>query len=198
MRGNPTQILRAIDEFANQQDFLINIGSDKGRIVTDIIAEEKPRIFVKLGCYLGYSAILFADQMRRSRPGEHVQFWSLEFEARFAKIAEELIALAGLDGVVTVVVDPADESLRKLKADGILDHIDFLFLDHVEDLYERELKVAMDELKLLRPGACAVADNVVRPGAPKYREYVRNHEGLRSWGVKGLILPGEFEVSARL
>jgi len=35
---------------------------------------------------------------------------------------------------------------------------------------------------------------VVRPGAPKYREFVRGKEGLRSEGVRGLIQPGDFEV----
>ncbi len=38
-----------------------------------------------------------------------------------------------------------------------------------------------------------VADNVVRPGAPEYRELVRRHPGLKSDGVRGLIQPGDLE-----
>ena len=185
-----------MDEFANQHDFLINIGSDKGRIVADILAEEKPSILVELGGYVGYSAILFADQMKKQgAAGRTLRLWSLEFEPRFVAIASELVALAGLQDIVTIVTGPADESLRKLKADGKLDHLDLLFLDHVEDLYEQDLKVAMNELGLLKSGACIVADNVVRPGAPRYREYVRSHHALNSKGIKGLIMPGEFEAS---
>ena len=188
-------VLKAVDEFANQQDFLISIGVDKANILSRLLVEEKPRVIVELGGYLGYSAVLFADQMRRMTGNvQDFNVWSLEFEPEFAKIATELINIAGLSDCVTVVIGPADETLRQLKADGKLDVVDFLFIDHVEDLYEQDLKTC-EGLGLLRTGSCIVADNVVRPGAPKYREYVRQHPGLKSEGVKGLIMPGEFEVS---
>jgi catechol O-methyltransferase len=195
MQNNPAVILEAMDEFASQHDFLINIGNDKGRTVADIIAKHKPKIAVELGGYVGYSAILFAAQMRQvASDPDKVHLWSLEYDASFAAIATELIALAELQDLVTVVVGSADESLRKLKADGKVSSIDFLFLDHVEDLYEQDFRVAMDELGLLKTGAVIFADNVVRPGAPKYREHVRGRTDLRSEGVKGLIMPGEFDV----
>lgn len=185
-----------MDEFACQQDFLINIGSDKGYTVTKILSEEKPKVFVELGGYVGYSAIMFAEQMRRNADAaKTVRLWSLEFDPKFATIASEFIAIAGLSDIVTVVTGAADESLRKLNSDGKLDHIDFLFLDHVEDLYVQDFKVC-EELGLLKSGACVVADNVVMPGAPKYREHVRSHPKLKSWGVKGLIIPGDIEVCA--
>jgi catechol O-methyltransferase len=50
-----------------------------------------------------------------------------------------------------------------------------------------------EELGLLNKGAVIVADNVVRPGAPDYRELVRSHPGLKSEGVSGLIQPGDLE-----
>jgi len=173
MRGSPAQVLAAIDEFAAEQDFLINVGEDKGGIVAGLIAREKPKVFVELGGYVGYSAILFGDAMRKA-------------------VAMALVDLAGLGDVVKVVVGPADESLRRLHAEGQLQTVDVLFLDHVEDLYESDLKVC-ESLGLLKPGALVVADNVVRPGAPEYRKYVRSHPGLDSHGVRGLIMPGAFE-----
>jgi catechol O-methyltransferase len=45
----------------------------------------------------------------------------------------------------------------------------------------------------LKKGTVIVADNVVRPGAPEYRELVRGHPGLKSEGVRGLIQPGDLE-----
>ncbi|KAK3055621.1 hypothetical protein LTR09_003542 [Extremus antarcticus] len=188
MQGNPTLVLQAMDEFAYQHDFLINIGEHKGKIVTDLIAKVKPKVLVELGGYVGYSAILKLPPLRTS-----IYIWSLEFDANFAAIASELIKLAGLSDIVSVVVGSADESLRKLKADSKLSSIDFLFLDHVEDLCEQDFKVAVDELKLLKTGAVIVADNVKVPGAPEYRKYVRSREDLRSEAVKGLIMPGELE-----
>ncbi|KAJ6013327.1 S-adenosyl-L-methionine-dependent methyltransferase [Penicillium herquei] len=193
LRGSPEAICAIMDEFAAKEDFLINIGSDKGRKVHDMIKEEKPSVLVELGGYVGYSAISFGDAMRQAAgPGESVRLWSLEFDPLIASIAMNLIDLAGLSDVVKVVVGTAADSLKRLHAEGKLTNIDFLFLDHVEDLYLSDFQVC-EELKLLRSGALVVADNVVRPGAPKYREHIRQHPGVESWGVKGLIMPGEFE-----
>ncbi|KAJ5727152.1 S-adenosyl-L-methionine-dependent methyltransferase [Penicillium malachiteum] len=193
LRGSPQAICDVMDEFAAKEDFLINIGSDKGKKVHDMIKEEKPSVLVELGGYVGYSAISFGDAMRQAAgPGESVRLWSLEFDPLIASIAMNLIDLAGLSDVVRVVVGTAEDSLKRLHAEGKLTNIDFLFLDHVEDLYLSDFKVC-EELKLLRSGALVVADNVVRPGAPEYREHIRKHPGVESWGVKGLIMPGEFE-----
>ncbi|KAJ5860124.1 S-adenosyl-L-methionine-dependent methyltransferase [Penicillium soppii] len=194
LRGSPSNILRVIDEFAAQQDFLINIGPDKGDKVQKLIEDEKPTVLVELGGYVGYSSILFAEAMRRAHGGtkQDLRFWSLEFDPLMASIAMNFIDLAGLSDIVTVVVGSAADSIKRLHAEKKLTTIDFLFLDHVEDLYIDDLKVC-ENLSLLRPGSMVVADNVLRPGAPQYREYVRQHIGMESWSVKGLIIPGDYE-----
>lgn len=197
MRNNPALILSTMDTFAAQQDFLINIGSDKGRIVADLIAEHKPKVSVEMGGYVGYSAIWFADAMRRAAsPGTEVKLWSLEYEGRFARIARELVELAGLGDVVEVVVGEAGGSAVKLREEGKIreGEVDFLFLDHVEELYLPDFKIGWLDAKVLRKGALVVADNVVRPGAPEYRAFVRSQDGLSSEGVRGLIIPGDMEV----
>ena len=33
----------------------MNVGDDKGKIVADLIAEQKPEVMVELGGYVGYS-----------------------------------------------------------------------------------------------------------------------------------------------
>ncbi|KAJ5752492.1 hypothetical protein N7520_009409 [Penicillium odoratum] len=197
LRGSPSAICAVMDEFAAQEDFLINIGSDKGQKVHELIKKEKPSVLVELGGYVGYSAISFGDAMRQAAgPGESIRLWSLEMDPLIASIAMNIIDLAGLGDIVKVVVGPAADSMRRLKAEGKIAKIDFLFLDHVEDLYLADFQLC-ESLGLLQSGALVVADNVVRPGAPEYREHVRQHAGVESWGVKGLIMPGEFEVSVR-
>lgn len=194
LRGNPAAIIRVIDEFAARKGFLINIGSDKGAKVRDLIAKEKPTVLVELGGYVGYSAIWFGDAMRQAAGSDqNVRLWSLEIDPLMASIAMNLVDLAGLGDTVKIVVGSAASSLARLAGEGKLTSIDFLFLDHVEDLYLSDLK-SVEALHLLRPGALVVADNVVHPGAPEYREYVRQHPGMVSWGVKGLIIPGEIKV----
>lgn len=189
-------MLAAIDEFSANEDFLINIGPNKAGITSDIISQEKPTVFVELGGYMGYSAIWFGEAMRKARSGEKLMYLSLELEERFAKLAEELVQLAGLGDVVKFVVGPAGESLKNLVRDGTLakQSVDLLFLDHVEDLYAQELKVA-EELGILKKGGLVVADNVLRPGAPEYRKYVRNNPAYDTKAVPGLIVPGDWEVS---
>ncbi|KAF3761854.1 S-adenosyl-L-methionine-dependent methyltransferase [Cryphonectria parasitica EP155] len=196
LRGNPSKVLAAMDEFSAQEDFLISVGSDKERLLTGILAAEAPKVLVELGGYLGYSAILFADAMKRANPqgSPPPVVWSFEFSQEFADVAAKIIELAGLSESIKIVVGPADESIRRLKEEGKLATagVDVLFLDHVEDLYVQDLKVC-EELGLLKPGALILADNVVRPGAPEYVKYVRAHQNLESHGVRALIVPGEFE-----
>lgn len=126
-----------------------------------------------------------------------LRLYSLELSPVFADIAGQLIALAGLSDIVKVIVGSADSSLKKLVNDGELKDVDLLFLDHdpPEELYLKDFKV-VEQLGLLKKrGALVVADNVVRPGAPEYREFMRAKQGWESKGVSALIWPGELEVS---
>lgn len=195
IRNSPADICRVMDEFAAKENFLINIGSDKADKVGQIIEDEKPTVLVEFGGYVGYSAIFFADAMRRAaESADGLRLWSLEFDPLIASIAMNLIDLAGLSDIVKVVVGPAADSLERLKKEGKVGDVDFVFLDHCEELYVQDLKICV-VLGLLKSGSLVVADNVVRPGAPAYREYVRQNEKFESWGVKGLIMPGSFEAS---
>lgn len=46
IRGNPSRVLQAIDDFGRTKKYLMNVGDDKGKIVTDLIAEVKPQTMV--------------------------------------------------------------------------------------------------------------------------------------------------------
>lgn len=187
-----------MDEFSAKKDFLISIGDHKARILSNLISKETPKVAIEFGGYLGYSAILFADAMRRAnKTTENIHVWSLEVDPEFAAIARDMIDVAGLTNGITVVVGTAEETLKQLKKDGKLDKVDLLFLDHAEELYVPDLKVCQS-LELFKYGSVIVADNVVRPGAPDYRELVRNNPAYKSEGVRGLIQPGDLEVSTSI
>ncbi|KAF2758429.1 S-adenosyl-L-methionine-dependent methyltransferase [Pseudovirgaria hyperparasitica] len=190
LQNNPALILQAMDDFAASSEFLINIGSDKTRVLDNILAQHKPKILIEAGGYVAYSAIFFADRIRTYH-GAKAHVWSLEYEPKFAVIMEKIIEMAGLSAYVTVVVGSADESMRKLKKSGEIGSVDLLFLDHVEGLYEQDFKVAVDELGLLESGGMVLADNVLVPGAPEYVKFVRARKDLRSEGVPALIVPGD-------
>ena len=54
IRGSPQKMLEAIDEYGRTKKYLMNVGDDKGRIVTNLIADRKPQVMVELGGYVGY------------------------------------------------------------------------------------------------------------------------------------------------
>lgn len=196
MRGNPSKILATMDDFSSKHEFLISIGGHKANILSNFIAKQKPQTIVELGGYLGYSAILFAESMRREHNSNHgLQVWSLEMNTGFASIARDMIELAGLSDIVTIVVGTAESSLQMLKDEGKVKQIDILFLDHAEELYVADFKVCK-ELSLLKKGSVIIADNVVRPGAPEYRALMRGDPNLKSEGVMGFIQPGDLEVGS--
>lgn len=149
----------------------MNVGEDKGRVVTDLIAEVKPRTMVELGGYVGYSCLLFGDAVRRAG-GQ--RYFSLERNPEFAAVIGSLIDLAGLSDIVKVVVGSSDKSIARLNREGRLaEGIDLMFLDHYKPAYTSDLKLCED-LGLIKPGRTVLAaDNVVKPGNPPYLEYVR-------------------------
>jgi hypothetical protein len=71
--------------------------------------------------------------------------------------------------------------------------INLIFLAHVEKLCMPDFTHARS-LRLLSTGSEAVADNVVQPGAPEYREFSRSDSTLKSYGISGLIQPGDIPV----
>lgn len=179
IRGSPTRILEVIDEFGKGK-FMMNVGYDKGKIVTDLIEKVKPQVMVELGGYVGYSALLFGDALRKAGG---TNYFSLERNPEFAAVIMSMVDLAGLSDIVKVFVGVSGDSIRRLSANG-LKHIDLLFLDHFKPAYLPDLKLC-EELRLIKPGSFLAADNVICPGNPPYLEYVRSSVQQKRGTEKG-------------
>ncbi|KAJ5163157.1 O-methyltransferase family 3 [Penicillium coprophilum] len=170
MQGKPEIILAAIDEFGHKEDFLMNVGWEKGNIVAEkLIPELQPDFMIELGGYVGYSALLFGSALKRARGRKYL---SLEASPKYAAIAAALVELAGLNDVVEIIIGPCRDSLRKLRQTYPTGAVDVLFIDHAKPHYVNDLKLC-EELSLVRPGTTVIADNVILPGNPEYRAYVR-------------------------
>jgi predicted O-methyltransferase YrrM len=113
------------------------------------------RTVLELGTLGGYSTIWLA---RALPPGGRLI--TLEAEPRYAAVAAENLARAGLEEVVELRVGPALETLPRLEADGA-GPFDLTFVDadkvHTPDYFAWALERT-------RPGGLLVADNVVRDG----------------------------------
>ncbi len=114
------------------------------------------RRILEVGTLGGYSAIWLA---RALAPGGRLV--TLEVDPRCAETAAASIARAGLTDVVELRLGAALDTLSVLAAEDP-EPFDFVFIDadkrHTPDYFEWALR-------LTRPGALIVADNVIRFGA---------------------------------
>lgn len=140
---------------------------------------------IELGCYVGYSAILYGVAVRRNGGS---RYYSLELNAEFANIANKLVELAGLNGFVQILVGRSDVLLHQLFDTGKVKQIELLFIDHYKPAYTLDLKLC-EQLGLIVPGVSVIAaDNVIYPGNPPYLEYVRaSVEKKRAEAEKGPV-----------
>jgi len=170
IRGSPEKVLEAIDLFGRTRKYLMNVGEDKGRIVSELIAEVKPKTMVELGGYVGYSAILFGSAVRKAGGSK---YFCLERNPEFGAVIASLVQLAGLSDIVQVEIGSSDASIQRLHYSGDLKRVDMMFLDHYKPAYTTDLKLC-EELGLVGKGSVLAADNVIKPGNPPYLEYVRS------------------------
>jgi len=134
-----------------------------------------PKTLVELGTYIGNSAVGWGHMLSQLHPNatarESVKVYAVELNAEFAGMARDLVRLAGLSDVVTVLQGASADHLRGLRGEHGVDTIDVLFLDHWKDCYLPDLRLCED-LGLLRVGTLVLADNTDFPGVPDYVAYV--------------------------
>jgi catechol O-methyltransferase len=175
--GDLDAAIATIDEFAYRRKFLINVGDEKGKLLDDAIARAKPKLALELGTYCGYGALRMARAL-----GPQGRLVSVEFAEANARIARAIIEHAGVADRVAVVVGTIGDggtTLSRLESEHGLGPgtLDLVFLDHDKDAYLPDLG-AIVERGWLHPGSLVVADNIKVPGAPEYRAYMTEREGL--------------------
>ena len=134
----------------------IAVTPSQGKLLHLLARSIGARRILEIGTLGGYSAIWLA----RALPADG-SLVTLESDPRNAEVAAANIARAELDELVEIRVAPALDTLPLL-ADAGAPPFDFVFIDadkwHTPDYFEWALKLA-------RPGALIVADNVIRDGA---------------------------------
>lgn len=174
-QGDIDDVLATIDKFAYEESFLINVGDEKGALLDAAVRRADPKLALELGTYCGYGALRIA----RAAPAAKV--YSVELAEANAENARRIWAHAGVGERVICVVGTVGDGGRTLDALAT-DHgfaagnLDFVFLDHDKNAYLTDLHSIIDR-GWLHAGSIVVADNVKLPGAPKYREYMRQQQG---------------------
>ena len=162
-------------------------------------------IAVEMGTYCGYSSILLGKTLKIAVKefGINAHIYSVEIDPHVAEVANEMIQMAGLHDMITVVLlgdnqdgtagDVTEENSMlpggnedvsvNILQESVLpqdcNKIDFLFLDHDKFLYLPSF-LAFQRADLLKKGSIVVADNVLFAGIMDYVAYVRE---LQNQGV---------------
>jgi catechol O-methyltransferase len=172
--GDVDDVLATIDKFAYEKSMLINVGDEKGQLLDAAVRRTNPALALELGTYCGYGAL------RIARAAPNAKVYSVELAEANAANARQIWAHAGVADRVTCIVGTISDGGPTL--DALADHhgfisgaLDFVFLDHDKDFYLDDLKSILDR-GWLHPGSIVVADNVRVPGAPKYRQYMRQQQ----------------------
>lgn len=181
LKNSPEKVLEAIDEYADSVGGIMIVGEEKGQLIIEEMRKACPLLMLELGCYVGYSAILFGNELRKlnepTKVAKKARYISFELNPEFAKISREIIDLAGLSDIVEIIVGKAGDTLpdfeQRLSKEGDYTAADFVFIDHWKDMYIPDLRV-LESLSLIYPGTVICADNIFIPGAPEYAQYMKS------------------------
>jgi caffeoyl-CoA O-methyltransferase len=137
----------------------IQISALQGRLLQILASSIGARRILEIGTLAGYSTIWMA----RALPAEG-RLVTLELSPRHADVARANLARAGLADRVEVRVGPALESLERMVGAGEAGEapFDLAFIDADKEPYAEYFDYAV---RLARPGALIIADNVVRGGS---------------------------------
>jgi catechol O-methyltransferase len=174
-QGDLDDVIAKVDQFAYEKSFLINVGDEKGGLLDAAVRRANPGLALELGTYCGYGSL------RIARAAPTAKVYSVELSAANAQVAQRIWAHAGVSDRITCVVGTIGDGGRTLDAlanehgfaDGTLD---LLFIDHDKAAYLTDLQSILERGWLHR-GSIVVADNILIPGSPKYRHFMKEQQG---------------------
>lgn len=153
--GRDEALQRALAAAEEAQLPPIAVTAPQGKLLQLIAQIHRARRILELGTLGGYSTIWLA----RALP-EGGRLISLEIDERCVQAARASIDTAGLADRVEVLLGPGVEILERLHAEGV-EPFDLVFIDADKQTTPEYFQWA---LKLTRPRAVIVTDNVVRAG----------------------------------
>jgi predicted O-methyltransferase YrrM len=134
----------------------IAVSPNQGKLLYLLARVQGARKILEIGTLGGYSTIWLA----RALPAGG-RLITLEFNPKYAEVARENIARAGLADVVELRLGRALDTLPQLAAEGC-GPFDLIFIDADKQTYPDYFAWS---LKLSRRGTLIIADNIVRNGA---------------------------------
>lgn len=132
-----------------------SVSPNQGKLLSMLAQLCHARNILEIGTLAGYSTLWLA----RALPPDG-RLITLEYDPVNARVAQQNIARAGLEAIVDIRVGKALELLPQIAAEGA-GPFDMVFIDADKPPYTDYFEWAV---RLARPGAVIVADNVIRDG----------------------------------
>jgi len=189
------RILKLIDNYCINRQWMMNIGPIKRRIVDsalDVSIQSFARnkkgdmdkfIAVELGTYCSYSAISIGLRlMEEELEKENKCFQLFTFDVNnYSDVAKEIINLSQLNSVITAVTIQEEDCAAQWMMKHIFGEnnknntVQFLFLDHDKERYLRDF-ISFHKCGLLGKDTVVVADNVLFANINDYVSHVKQME----------------------
>jgi catechol O-methyltransferase len=64
IRGSPSALRAAIDQFGIEKDFLMTTGFAKLEIISAALQKSHPKVIIELGAYIGWGAVAFGGLLQ--------------------------------------------------------------------------------------------------------------------------------------
>jgi caffeoyl-CoA O-methyltransferase len=156
-------------EKLSERKFLPIIGPRKGKVLSEIVREVKPKSILEVGTLVGYSTILMGKELRND-----ACIVTIEIHAGEARTAEKNVRKAEVLPTVRVMVGDAKAVIPRLRA-----KFDLVFIDAEKSEYLEYLRLV--EAKLHK-GSVLVADNagIFADEMRDYLDYVTSSRKYRS------------------
>jgi predicted O-methyltransferase YrrM len=178
------KVLKEI-EAKTKKKFLPIVGSHRGKILTEIIRENKPKTVVEVGTLIGYSTILMAKEL-----GSDSHITAIEIHKEEAETARENIKKANVRPTIDVITGDAKKVIPKLSGT-----LDLVFLD--ANKTENMQYLRLFESKLHK-GSIIIADNA-RMDEDAMKDYLKHVRTSGKYSSKYIPVDEDaLEISIKL
>ena len=151
LESQNSEVLEKIEQCAIKDNVPI-IRKEMESFLRVMLTIKQPLNVLELGCAIGYSAILMSEYLPE---GGHIT--TIEnYDKRIVQ-AKENISAAGLNDKITLLEGDAMERMAELTSENY----DFVFMDAAKAQY---INFLPEVLRLMKPGAILIADNVLQDG----------------------------------
>eukprot|EP00435_Cladocopium_sp_Y103_P057833 s56_g20.t1 len=168
--ATPSEVCRAIESFgaSRTKRWLKVAGTQKAKVLETVVAGLglQPRTeILEIGTYCGYSALRMLLALQGGPGQSHLHIDSLEADAVHAVVACNVLQVAGVSSDrIRIHIGHSKSLLPSWPTSA---QFSAVFMDQRGSRYEEDLDV-LEHRQLLAPGAAIIADNVLKPGAPRF------------------------------